>query len=408
MKVRKVVIIAPLALLALALILSSNLLLRLFVLSAFVPLLGYVWAYYGARGIRVRFGETPRRSRVGAVFSQDVVVYNESRLPKLLIKVEENTDLPGYGNAVMLNLKAQSSISWQTHVQCRRRGQYRLGQAFVQAGDPLGLFKQRRLLGQPQYVLIYPATVELPFFDVSAVSSLGNVSGGWLAGRAGPDASSVRELAHGDGITKIHWPTTARTGRLMVKVFGEEHSPTVSENICIIADMHQAAHIGEGDDSTVEYTVTIAASLVKKYLEEGLRVGLAISSDPACIFRPDSGEAHMDSMFESLALVQANGQVPIDRFISSYAQQMGTDATVVIVSPAQVPLLNEAARQLRSRRNAVGLVRLDRASFGAAAGPPNAARSLGSLGIHGYSVRKGDDLAMALDNRSGPPSARYG
>lgn len=407
MKVRRIIIIAPLVLFALALLLSSNLLLRLFFLSASVALLSYAWAYYGGRGISVRFSETPRRSQVGAGFNEEIAVDNDSRLPKLLLKLEENTNLPGYSNTVMLNLRRQSSINWQTHVHCRRRGQYHLGQAVIWSGDPFGLFKQKHNLGQPQSVLVYPATVELPFFEVAAFSSFGNASGGWLAGRTGPNASSVRELAYGDGLTKIHWPTTARAGKLMVKVFGEEHSPTVSENICIIADMHQAAHIGQDDDSTVEYTVTIAASLAKKYLEEGLRVGLALSSDPPCIFRPEKGEEHLDRMLESLALVQANGHISLDRFIASCAQQMGNDATAVIVSPAATPLIAEAARQLRVRRNAVGLVWLDRVSFGGTAGPPNMMRNLNLLGIHMHIVRKGDELAKALDSRSATPAARY-
>ncbi|MBI2836405.1 MAG: DUF58 domain-containing protein [Chloroflexi bacterium] len=408
MKIRKIVVIAPLVLLALALVLSSNLLLRLFFLSALVALLGYAWTYFSARGIRVEFGETPARSQVGAGFNEEVTVRNESRLPKLLLKLEENTDLPGYRNTVMLNLRAQSSISWQTHVECRRRGQYHLGQAFIWSGDPFGLFQQKFSFGQSQYVLVYPATVDLSFFEVTALGSVGNASGGFLAGRTGPNASSVRELAYGDGITKIHWPSTARTGKLMVKVFGEEHSPTVSENIFVVADMHEAAHIGNDDDSTVEYTVTIAASLVKKYLEEGLKVGLALSSDPIGIFRPDRGEDHLDRMLEALALVQPNGQVPVDRFVASCAQQMGSDATAVIVSPAAAPLLGEAARQLRIRRNAVGVVWLDRASFGGAAGPPNIARNLSLLGIHMHIVRKGDDLALALDSRGAPVAARRG
>ena len=32
-----------------------------------------------------------------------------------------------------------------------------------------------------------------------------------------PTASSVREYSYGDSLKRIHWPSTARIGKLMVK-----------------------------------------------------------------------------------------------------------------------------------------------------------------------------------------------
>ena len=96
MKTKKILIIIPLALLTLALLLSSYLLLRLFFLSILVLLISYLWISFGIRGIRVRFGHLPESSQVGTWFNEEITVFNTSRVPKLLLKLEKDTNLPGY------------------------------------------------------------------------------------------------------------------------------------------------------------------------------------------------------------------------------------------------------------------------------------------------------------------------
>ena len=182
MKIRWTRIVIPLVILILALLLSSNLLLRLFFLSVMVLSISYLWAFVGARGVRVQFSELPQHSQVGSDFNEEFTVFNDSRIPKLLLKLEENTDLPGYNNLMELNLRPKSSLRWQTRVQCLRRGRYSLGSATITAGDPFGFFWRNLHAGEPRHLLVYPATVELPLFDVSKPSNLGDSSSGWFIG----------------------------------------------------------------------------------------------------------------------------------------------------------------------------------------------------------------------------------
>ncbi len=402
MKIRGTLIVIPLAILILALLVSSNLLLRLFFLAVMLLLISYLWALVGTRGIRVQFGELPERSQVGACFNENITVCNDSRIPKLLLKLEENTDLPGYNNLVELNLRTKSALHWQTRVQCQHRGRYHLGSATITAGDPFGFFWRNYHSGKPRHLLVYPATLELPFFDVSTPSNLGDSSSGWLIGQTGTNASGVREFVNGDNLMHIHWPSTARNGKLMVKMFDDGRAPSSSEDVYVVLDMHRAAHQGQGYEGTEEYAVTVAASLVKKYLDRGLQVGLIISSDPLLSFSPGRGEEHYSRMMEALALVQANGEIPLDHVIASRMKPVISDATVVIVSPATTPLLADAVRQLRVREVLVSVVLLDPASFGGTTGSSNLARQLRWLGIPVYIARKGEELFRVLDRRTAP------
>ncbi|MBI2848272.1 MAG: DUF58 domain-containing protein [Chloroflexi bacterium] len=405
MKVRKILIIIPVALLILSFILGSGLLLKLFILSALMLLLGYVWTLLAARGIRVQSGAVPERSQVGARFDQEFAVFNDSRLPKFLLNLEEDTNIPGYRNLRVLNIPPRSSIHWQSNVNCQRRGRYRLGSTTIMSGDPFGFFRQDHSFGEAHDLIVYPDTLELPFFEAS-VPSNPHGSSIWLSGHTGINASSVRESTWGDSLSRIHWPSTARAGKLMVKVFENDRSAALAENILVLLDMDRTAHAGQDNESTEEYAITIAASLIKKYIDNGMSAGLIASSDPPCSFRPARDQGDYHRMMEALALVHANGKLSIEHIIANEMGRIGSGSAVVIISPASTPGLVDSIRQLKARSNTVAVVWLESGSFGGATDSPNIAHILNQLSIQVYLVRRGDDLVRVLNRRT-PVPVRY-
>lgn len=407
MRIRATRIVIPLVLLGLALLLSSPLLVRLFFLAIIVELVGFFWAFLGGRKVRVAFSDLPVYSRVGDRLTESVVVTNDGAMPGLLLKFEENSDMPGCGNVRQLDLKPKSSVRWQTTINCTRRGRYNFGTATVTSGDPLGIFSRQHVFGEPHSLLVYPDTVELPYFEVSTSGILGDVSSGLLTGQSGTNAAGVREYLNGDSLTHIHWPSTARNGKLMVKMFDGGRASSTSEAVFVMVDMERGVHQGTGDDSSEEYGVKAAASLVRKYIEEGLHVGLILSGDPVVSFAPDRGDKHYYRLLEALALAQSNGTVPVDRVINEYLKTISGDSTVVIVTPATTPMLVESVRQLRGREILVAVVSIESASFGGSDSSSNITRHLRWLGIQVYAARKGEDLGASLDRRTMPSTVHY-
>ena len=117
------------------------------------------------------------------------------------------------------------------------------------SGDPSGLVNLECRVGQPQSILVYPSTVELPDAMVDG-QALGGELGeaGQLTGHS-PAASLVRAYVPGDSLAHIHWPTTARLNQLMTKEF---EGAGINE-VWLFVDMQQSAQAGEGDESTEEY-----------------------------------------------------------------------------------------------------------------------------------------------------------
>ncbi len=397
----------PLVLLTLAVVGGSSLLLRLFLLSVLVLLISYLWTRLGIRGIGVQIRKTPDHIQVGECFDEEITVFNSSKIPKLLLRLEENTDLPGHHNLSVVNLSPGSSHCWQNEVYCRRRGQYNLGSVTATITDPFGLFSRHRSLGETHRILIYPATMELPFFESLSLNDFGYSSGHRSISQISPNASSVREYTPGDSLNHIHWHSTAHTGDLMVKVFDADRSRNSSESVWIIIDMCQASHLGEGEETTEEYSITIAASLIKKYIDNGMRVGLAAAGDQPYLLPPERGEQHLWRMLETLALMKASGKVTIDQLISDEIEHFKGDSTTIIITPSDTEQVMAAIRQLKNRGNLTVAVLLDSASFGGTLSSIHTARSLTLTGTQVYIVRKGDELARALDSRVSPSHTRY-
>ncbi len=238
MKIRVVLIIVPFIILAVALSTGFVLMLRLFFLSVLVVLLSYLWVLLGIHGITGQVKKSSERCQVGEWFGEEITVLNNSKIPKLSIEVQENTDLPGHHNVAAFNLSPRSSHCWQTEVYCQRRGQYSVGTLTATVTDPFSFFSLRRNLGEPQKLLIYPATLELPFFQPLSRSESGQGPSRWLVSEIGPNAARVREYASGDTLNRIHWHSTAHTGKLMVKEFDADRSNYASKSVWIIPDMH--------------------------------------------------------------------------------------------------------------------------------------------------------------------------
>ena len=187
---------------------------------------------------------------------------------------------------------------------CLQRGRYRLGPLTLMSSDPLGLFPRERQLSATSIMLVYPATLDLPGF----MPPMGMLPGGDAMRRRThyitTNVSTVRDYVPGDSFNRIHWRSTARTGRMMVKEF--ELDPTA--DIWIVLDLDKSAHaespwslpeqeVGPAvlrhssvgltlQPSTMEYAATIAASLARHFAWRAVRSGLWLTAGIASSYRP--------------------------------------------------------------------------------------------------------------------------
>jgi uncharacterized protein (DUF58 family) len=349
------------------------------------------------RRIDGRVTKLSRFCRVGERFEQEYTFYNRGRLPTALIEVREDTDLPGYRGTATFHLPAQGSYSWRGEGIGRRRGSYDMGNFIVKVSDPLGFFSVKERITNKRSIIVYPTAIDLPFFQALPRQEPGASKRRWFTSESGINAARVREYISGDSLRNIHWRTTAHTGNLMVKEFDPDTVNYSYKDIWIVLDMHEAAHYGEGEETTEEYAVTIAASLIKKYVDSEKNVGLLASGDRSYLFLPDTGDEHLEELMRALAVIKSNSRLSLDALLASQEERFEPGSAVVVITPSgniQLPL-----RRLAGRNTVVTAVLLDAATFGGNVSTAETARGLMAGGMYVYIVRRGAELGRALDSR---------
>ena len=338
-----------------------------YVLTALVPL-SFLWAWTNLRWLEVNVRRDAQRVQVGENANERVAVANRGPLPKLWLEVEDPSDLPGYRVKAVISLGGRGQRSWRMGAPCLKRGLYTVGPLTVRSGDPFGLFRLRRTFGQAHSLLVYPLPEALPHF--------------WA-----PPA----ELT-GDSFGRIHWPSTARLGQLMVKTFDVEPA----SDVWVVLDLQREVQAGADDQGTEEYGVRIACSVANHFLASHRPVGYAACGAQATILPPDRGRQHLARILEALALARGVGDVPLADLLNQEGGRFGRRSTLVVITSSTEESWVAALEGLVARGVKVAVVALEAASFGGRRSPLLTFSALAAGSLPTYWVRRGDDLAAAL------------
>ncbi len=429
MRRARVLIILWFVVVGATLLTGRYLLVRLHYLIGATLVLSVLWTWSNIRGIQLVRQTRSRRAQVGEFAEERFVVRNNSWLPKLWLEVRDESTLPDHwASRVVNSLAPHRQRGWSVRTYCRRRGRFTLGPITIASGDPLGLFRFERHIPTTTTIIVYPATFDLTGFELPG----GRLAGGGAMRRRAhyvtTNVAGVRDYAPGDSFNRIHWPSTARTGRLIVKQF--EMDPTA--DIWIVLDMDQAVHVdrlmeeqldlqqpavlwtrslkAEIDPSTEEYGVTLAASLARHFLAQNRSLGLIAYGQERQVVQLDRGERQVAKILETLAVIRAEGRWAIEHVLAAEERAFSRNTTVIIITPSTSVTWVAAVRDLKRRGVQVLAILLEASTFGQAPSSLEVVTSLAANNVPSYLVKRGDDLETVLryGGRIGAPAWRRG
>ena len=286
--------------------------------------IAYGWVRHQARLVTLTRRRTGTLLVAGDELVEEFEFQNTSNLPVLWAEFLDDSELPGYNPGRVIGCGGNASYRWNAKMICRQRGVYRLGPHELMLGDPFHLFTLTIAFAESETMLIYPRVLHLPPIQLPQGSSTGS------ARRQRPlwgvqPAATVRDYQPTDSLRYVHWPITAHRGELMVKELETEPSGAV----WVVLDLDQAAHSGQGDQGTLEYSIIMAASVTAQLLNssEQRAVGLftiggdnsrdnhtdALSPAPepeVIVRQPQRGQAHLWSILAALAPVRPSNTRP--------------------------------------------------------------------------------------------------
>lgn len=353
---------------------------------------GLAWSRVTAHGLDLRCELAGDRVECGGVLLERLTLRNRAPLPALWVSVVDEGTLPDRETGRIVVAPARRAVAWTVRTLCNRRGAYVVGPALLTTSDPFGLFAATRRAGSARSVLVLPATDELPAFVPPTRELPGGARTRASGVESSPQVSGVRDYVPGDPLNRVHWPSTARTGRLMVKEL--EHEPTA--DVWIALDLDESVHIGAGDQSTEEYAVRAAASIARRCLEAGRTVGLAMQSQRHVIVQPDRGERQLGRILTELAVARARGREPFDGLLRSDALRPDRDAALIAITPAVDTAWPAALAGAGAHGARAIAVVVEPSTFGGRLSAQPAIAELTSAGIQTYVLRRGDRLASSL------------
>jgi uncharacterized protein (DUF58 family) len=361
-----------------------------YVLGALVPVC-LIWARLNLRGLEVTVERGADRLQVGQQTDATVRLKSRSIFTKLWLELEDQSDMPGEPPRTVVTIPAKSNRNWKAAIACNRRGYFNVGPVKITTGDPFGLFRFSREFGQPQELLVLPRAEELPYFWSPTAQLPGDGAVRKRTHYVTPNASGIREYYSGDSYNRIHWRSTARLGRLMVKTF--EMDPT--SNIWVVVDMHAAALAGHDDESTEEYSVRVATSLAHHFLQAERMLGLMAHGDERLTLDPARGARQYGRILETLAVARADGGDTIAEVLAREARTFGRNTTLILVTSSLDEEWLASLQEIIHHGTRTAVVFVDPESFG---GPSaqNMIALLSATGILTYVVRQGSDIGLTL------------
>lgn len=355
-------------------------------------LTAWAWPRHAARGIAVRRTLDAGTPTVGEAFEERFEVSGSGRLPAPWVEVEDLSRIPGYQPGRIISIGRRGRVSWTARGIYRARGWVTFGPTRLRVREPFGLFEKQVRLGQRHQVLVHPRVRPIPALMTPAVQPSGAAQrmGSWAD--YPPETGGVREYLPGDAYGRIHWPLSQRHRQLMSKTFEQP----LTADLWIVLDLDRSIHSGQGEESSLEYAVSLAASVAIQVHQLGRRVGLVANDARATFLEPHRVARQDRVLLDYLAVARADGIRPLaDRAIWERVRRLPQRALAVI-TPSPDPEWILAMRAAGGRGASLSAFYLDASSFGAPT--PSLSFDLGS-DIDLFVVRQGDDLAHLVRTR---------
>lgn len=359
----------------------------MYMISSFcflVLLIGIAFAWLSLRGIhcdrsatgatvfsgdplegKVRLVERTPRWRLLEIYDQHVNRISHQVTRRRMTLLTEGADrniavVAGARQALHREGKHARVLEVRDVMRFARRGHYHLGPLLIQGHDPLGLCSVTRMVPAELDVIVYPRPLPIPEMMLSGGAGRQN-NEVRPVGHAGESAEfhGIRPYVEGDDLRRVHWKTTAHTGKLTIKEFEYRMSGAVQ----LIIDLHRDAHVGERDFSTLEIAITLSASILNHVINAGNQAGMLATGAKLVSLPPESGQRQMHRALEALALAKDDGTIPIAQALSGATNTTARRCTTIVITASTDIGMIGPLMALRGRSAQVLLVLLNPASF---------------------------------------------
>ncbi len=262
-------------------------------------------------------------------------VTNNGRLARHFIKVLEDCPFAQpekrHRAFLLTSLNPRSTTVFSYTATCYRRGYYASSSTTLQSSGPLGLIVRRRSFHLPLNLTVYPTYYQME--GLPAAEAAWADWGHAVKSSAAAEFYGSREYQYGDPLKHIHWRNTARRGRFMLKEFEQANQGSVT------VAFETRRDFGAGRETTLEYSIKIAASLAKLCADSGCGIDIIAGETP-------SHNAGWREAMDYLAHLEVEGEATLAELTATPEPGQIVVAIVPTVETELIPVLSQLSNRV--------------------------------------------------------------
>jgi len=266
----------------------------------------------------------------------NLTVRNASWAPKFYLRAEDKLpdwlETSGFISPIILFLLPGESRQISYFLSPVKRGVYTIDAVHVIATDPLGFATYNINVPVKSELMVYPSVLPLrrPFLDDSAAQGWRGLELGRTRG-SGHDFHGIRAYQPGDEVRRIHWATTARTGKLTVVESAQGSALDAVIALDLFKDVYR--DLEDGPTGAIEIAVKIATAICADLLRRSQTVHLIYCAGDEITDVIADSSGTMPAMLEALAKANPKGSKTLADILAARLEDFSAGATLVYISP---------------------------------------------------------------------------
>lgn len=336
----------------------------------------WLWNRWALRRVFYARRLTPRRAFIGETVQLTLTVENRKLLPLGWLVVEDEfpdnlrladreSDLHPLSSGRQV-LKNTLSLRWYERVhlhyriKCEERGFFQLGPARITGGDMLGLFRQRYLFPDVNWLIVYPHVWPIEQLGLPPKNPFGETRSRERIFEDPARTVGVRDHHAGDEFRRIHWKATARRQQLQAKVY----EPSSSFTLMVFLNVATLEHHWMGTiPDLLERCISVAASVCSYALDHKWPTGLIANgavprSDQPIKVPPGRSPQQLTRILEALAAVRPVATMEIEQLLTRTSPRLPWGATLVVITGIVTPELGNTLLRLHQAGRRLVLISL--------------------------------------------------
>ena len=281
--------------------------------------------------------------------SIDLIVQNKGRsvgFLEIYDNLPSEIEVNNGSNHTIIRLHKDELVINKYNVNCRLRGQYRLGNPRLRIYNPSFLFFYESDIQSKSSLVVLPQIEQIEGVDLSTDFPK-MYQGAMPIRRIGTSGEfyGIREYFPGDDFKNINWRVFGKTRKLMVNQFEREDI----SDLMLVLDAREISGTGTILRNPLNYSCRAAASLTSFFLRSRNRVGLTIYGETVNVIPPDTGERHLYRILTALAEVKAAGSLGLHTVLGDLRNFTPRSPVMVISTLENDPTSTTALREITAR-----------------------------------------------------------